>query len=64
MRCYCCNKNLNDYESSLKGTESGQYLDMCLSCLNGSGINYQGNENFNPFEELNDDESGDDEKEY
>lgn len=54
MRCYCCNKNLNDYESTLKSAESGSYLDMCLSCLKDSGIQYEGNENFNPFEEIDD----------
>jgi hypothetical protein len=32
MRCYCCDKNLNDYESTRKSVSSGEYLDMCNKC--------------------------------
>ena len=38
MRCVCCNRNLNDWESTLKSATTGQYLDMCRKCLNGLGI--------------------------
>lgn len=31
MRCLACNKNLNDYESTVK-TESGHYVDLCRRC--------------------------------
>lgn len=31
MRCICCNKNLNDYESTRKDLQ-GNYLDMCNKC--------------------------------
>jgi hypothetical protein len=33
MRCQCCNKNLNDYESTRKHSITGQYLDTCNNCL-------------------------------
>lgn len=38
MRCYCCNKNLSDYESTLRSETTGEYLDMCRACLKDSGI--------------------------
>lgn len=33
MRCYCCNRNLSDYESTLRSGISGQFLDTCKKCL-------------------------------
>ena len=33
MRCFCCNRRLSDYETTLKHGETGQYLDTCLDCL-------------------------------
>ena len=33
MRCTCCNKNLSDYESTLKHAVTGAYLDTCTGCL-------------------------------
>lgn len=38
MRCYCCNVNLSNYESTLKHPDTGQYLDTCLQCLPDTGI--------------------------
>lgn len=38
MRCYCCNRVLSDYESTLKSSKSGDYLDTCSKCLEGLGI--------------------------
>ena len=32
MRCQCCDKNLNDYESTRKSVSTGEYLDMCNKC--------------------------------
>ena len=32
MRCHCCDKNLNDYESTRKSVSTGEYLDMCNKC--------------------------------
>lgn len=33
MRCICCDKNLSDRESTRKGVNTGEYLDMCDSCF-------------------------------
>jgi len=32
MRCYCCDKNLSDFESTRKSVTTGAYLDMCNKC--------------------------------
>jgi hypothetical protein len=32
MRCQCCDKNLNDFESTRKSVSTGEYLDMCNKC--------------------------------
>jgi hypothetical protein len=37
MRCECCDKNLNDWESTAKDL-GGRYLNTCNGCLKGSGI--------------------------
>lgn len=41
MRCQCCNRNLNNFESTLKSALTGDYLDMCKRCLKDSGIETQ-----------------------
>lgn len=33
MRCQCCNRNLSDYESTLKHPVTMEYLDICNKCL-------------------------------
>ncbi len=33
MRCVCCDKNLNDYESTRRHAITGEFLDMCNGCL-------------------------------
>jgi hypothetical protein len=33
MRCSCCDRNLSDYESTLKHPVTGDYLDICRKCL-------------------------------
>lgn len=38
MRCVCCNKNLNDWESTVKHAETGEYLGMCRGCMDGLDI--------------------------
>lgn len=38
MRCCCCNNNLNDYESTLRGAKTGDFLDMCRKCLKDLNI--------------------------
>ena len=40
MRCYACQKILSDHETSLKGSFSGEYLDMCVKCLKEADISY------------------------
>lgn len=32
MRCYSCNKILNDSEATRKLVSTGDYLDMCNKC--------------------------------
>lgn len=55
MRCYCCNRNLNDYESTLRHAESLEFIDTCMSCLDGLDIPVIGREDLNKFEEEEDD---------
>jgi len=31
--CVCCDKNLNDLESTLKNGFTNEFLDTCLPCL-------------------------------
>ena len=38
MRCYCCDCELSDYESTLKSPNTGAYLDTCTACLSSAGI--------------------------
>jgi hypothetical protein len=33
MRCLCCNRNLSDYESTLRHPETLAFLDICKVCL-------------------------------
>lgn len=33
MRCLCCNRNLSDYESTLRHPETLAFLDICKKCL-------------------------------
>ena len=33
MRCQCCDRLLNDFESTRKSKTTGDYLDMCNSCI-------------------------------
>lgn len=35
MRCVACNVELNDFESTRKNAETGEYLDMCDLCFRG-----------------------------
>jgi hypothetical protein len=49
MRCSCCNKNLNDYESTIKDT-NGVHLDTCKKCLKGLGIPVVGRPDLDPME--------------
>ena len=53
MRCYCCNKALNDYESTLRSATTGEFLDMCTSCLNELDIDTVGREDLHGFDNQN-----------
>jgi hypothetical protein len=33
MRCICCDRNLNDYETTRKHAVTGDYLDICNKCF-------------------------------
>ena len=33
MRCLSCNAELSDYEATRKSARTGEYLDLCDSCL-------------------------------
>lgn len=55
MRCQCCNKNLNDFESTLRSASTGEYLDMCRKCLKDLDILIIQN-NRNPEEQAPDQE--------
>lgn len=56
MRCICCDKNLNDYESTAKHAITGAYLDTCRKCTAEIGYPVLGNTSFNKDEELIDDD--------
>jgi len=43
IRCYCCDKLLTDYETSLVNLQTGDYEDTCLKCLRGLSIKVKGN---------------------
>lgn len=32
MKCVCCNKNLNDFESTRRHAITREFLDMCNNC--------------------------------
>ena len=62
MRCTCCNRALNDFESTLKSATTGEYLDTCMTCLDGLEIDTIGRDDLAVFEEADDDfEETDDE---
>lgn len=50
MRCTCCDKALNDYESTIKHEETGDYLDTCMKCLDGLDIPFVARADLNPFD--------------
>ena len=56
MRCYCCNRNLSDYESTLKSKTTGEYLDMCKKCLVDTEISYIESKNEHSVVEFDDED--------
>ena len=57
MRCTCCNKALNDSESTRKVVSTGDYLDMCNKCYKDveQYIPTTSRADLNPNEEIPDD---------
>jgi hypothetical protein len=59
MRCSCCDRNLNDYESTLRHAETHEFLDTCMKCLDGTNIPTIGREDLSKFEySIEEDENG------
>lgn len=42
MRCSCCNRNLSDYESTLRHAITNEFMDTCMKCLDELGIPTRG----------------------
>lgn len=62
MRCDCCDKNLNDYESTRKHAETGEYLNTCNACMQWiTGIPVIDRDDLNEFDEIHDDNFQDEE---
>lgn len=40
MKCLSCDAILTDYESTLKDLTSGDYVNQCIDCIQGSTANY------------------------
>lgn len=55
MRCQCCNRNLNDWESTARHAETSVFLDMCTKCIGETGVPAVGREDLAPQEFLDDD---------
>jgi len=58
MRCVCCNRNLNDYESTLKIKSTGEYADTCNKCRVqiGNDVGWVARSDLEPFTITPDDE--------
>jgi hypothetical protein len=54
MRCVCCDRVLNDYESTLKSSNTLEYLDTCMKCLDGLDIDTIGRDDLSKYEEVDD----------
>lgn len=55
MRCQCCNKILNDYESTRRHAITNQFLDICNKCIKDLGIPTIERTDLKPNEEMVDD---------
>lgn len=64
MRCECCDRNLNDFESTRKSKVSGEYLNMCNKCVAESGVSATTREDLDPYEVLDEDLELPDEETY
>jgi len=52
MHCVCCDKILNDFESTRKSKTTGEYLDMCNRCYTtvAEDIPVVNRDNLEPYE--------------
>jgi hypothetical protein len=57
MKCSCCDRLLNDYESTLRHAETLEFMDTCMSCLEGLNIPTIGREDLNMFDASEDEET-------
>jgi hypothetical protein len=55
MRCRACNVNLTDFESTRRGASSGDFLDLCNSCLVVIRDDLETRENFGLYDPTQDD---------
>jgi len=39
MKCLACDTTLTDYESTLKDVATGDYVNECVECIQGSAGN-------------------------
>lgn len=60
MRCVCCNRALNDYESTRKHAETGDYLDICNGCIEDIPVPVEVRGDLSPFDETEEDYEWDD----
>ena len=58
MRCTCCNRALNDYESTLRHAETREFLDTCMKCLDGLNVPFLGREDLGKFDYSPEEEEG------
>lgn len=51
MRCVCCDRPLNDFETTRKYKSTGDYADLCNKCVTeiGSDVEYTVRREFEPF---------------
>jgi hypothetical protein len=52
MRCSVCNRILNDFESTLRHSDTKEFLDTCMKCLDGLDIPMQGRSDLSPYDTL------------
>jgi hypothetical protein len=64
VRCYSCNRNLSDFESTLRSATTGEYLDMCKKCLQDLNIPTLKNVNHSAEVPAPDEDFEDNEDEY
>lgn len=52
MRCTCCNRILNPYESTRRHAVTREFLDICNKCFTRLGIPSTEREDLRPEEEV------------